>query len=58
MADTVEESSRDMSKQNPFRMPTDEEIFSLRDEERARKEEVILRFIIHLILRLVSTHLN
>ena len=39
MADT-DEVSRDVSKQNPFRMPTDEEIFSLRDEERARKEEV------------------
>jgi hypothetical protein len=24
---------------NPFRMPSDEEIFSLRDDERARKEE-------------------
>ena len=24
---------------NPFRMPLDEEIFSLRDDERARKEE-------------------
>jgi hypothetical protein len=40
MADEQDEGTRDLSKQNPFRMPTDEEIFSLRDEERARKEEV------------------
>ena len=32
-------------KQNPFRMPSDEEIFSLRDEERARKEEVGQSFL-------------
>jgi hypothetical protein len=32
--------SQNMGKQNPFRMPSDEEIFSLRDDERARKEEV------------------
>ncbi len=43
MADGQDEGTRDLSKQNPFRMPTDEEIFSLRDEERARKEEVPTR---------------
>ncbi len=30
----------DSKTTNPFKMPSDEEIFSLRDEERARKEEV------------------
>lgn len=30
----------DSKPTNPFKMPSDEEIFSLRDDERARKEEV------------------
>eukprot|EP00961_Rhodomonas_salina_P074040 994718-Rhodomonas_salina.2 len=30
----------DSKPNNPFKMPSDEEIFSLRDDERARKEEV------------------
>ncbi len=38
----AEERQRNMDSKttNPFKMPSDEEIFSLRDEERARKEEV------------------
>jgi len=30
---------------NPFKMPSDEEIFSLRDDERARKEEERKKFL-------------
>ena len=30
---------------NPFKMPSDEEIFSLRDDERARKEEERKNFL-------------
>lgn len=32
-------ASNNSKAHNPFKMPSDEEIFSLRDDERARKEE-------------------
>eukprot|EP00284_Hemiselmis_tepida_P010146 CAMPEP_0174932562 /NCGR_PEP_ID=MMETSP1355-20121228/36610_1 /TAXON_ID=464990 /ORGANISM="Hemiselmis tepida, Strain CCMP443" /LENGTH=576 /DNA_ID=CAMNT_0016178983 /DNA_START=44 /DNA_END=1774 /DNA_ORIENTATION=+ len=35
----------DSKPSNPFKMPSDEEIFSLRDDERARKEEERRRFL-------------
>jgi len=36
---------RDGKPSNPFKMPSDEEIFSLRDDERARKEEERKNFL-------------
>mmetsp|Transcript_46605 Transcript_46605/g.110452 ORF Transcript_46605/g.110452 Transcript_46605/m.110452 type:complete len:577 (-) Transcript_46605:146-1876(-) len=35
----------DSKPNNPFKMPSDEEIFSLRDDERARKEEERRKFL-------------
>lgn len=37
--------ANDSKPNNPFKMPSDEEIFSLRDDERARKEEERKQFL-------------
>eukprot|EP00960_Hanusia_phi_P016937 498497-Hanusia_phi.AAC.1 len=43
--ETNQNAASESKPSNPFKMPSDEEIFSLRDDERARKEEERKKFL-------------